>query len=156
MMMLTRPTATERGVTDRLDAEQSLHGGARFLRSLLRRLPNDIDDPDRTWMALAAYNVGMAHLEEARRLTEGNGGDPHLWQDVRQHLPALQDPAIYPQLRHGFARGEEAVTYVDNIRHYFATLQLQDIPNNGVAPPIDLTALTSTANALLRWTPLSL
>ena len=156
MMMLTRPTATEMGVTDRLDAEQSLHGGARFLRSLLRRLPNDIDDPDRTWMALAAYNVGMAHLEEARRLTEGNGDDPHLWQDVRQHLPALQDPAIYPQLRHGFARGEEAVTYVDNIRHYFATLQLQDIPNNGVAPPIDLTALTSTANALLRWTPLSL
>ena len=71
MMMLTRPTATEMGVTDRLDAEQSLHGGARFLRSLLRRLPNDIDDPDRTWMALAAYNVGMAHLEEARRLTEG-------------------------------------------------------------------------------------
>lgn len=156
MMMLTRPTATEMGVKNRLDPEQSLRGGARFLRSLLRRLPNDIDDPDRTWMALAAYNVGMAHLEEARRLTEGNGGDPHLWQDVRKHLPDLQNPAIYPHLRHGFARGEEAVTYVDNIRHYFATLQLQDIPNNSVAPPLDLKTLTAKANELLRWNPLSL
>ena len=52
--MLTRPTAKEVGVKDRLDAEQSLRGGARFLRNLLRRLPNDIEDPDRTWMALAA------------------------------------------------------------------------------------------------------
>ena len=156
MMMLTRPTATEMGVTDRLDAEQSLHGGARFLRSLLRRLPNDIDDPDRTWMALAAYNVGMAHLEEARRLTEGNGGDPHLWQDVRQHLPALQDPAIYPQLRHGFARGEEAVTYVDNIRHYQATLALQDIPSQVISSPLNLQELTEKAHELLQWTPLSL
>ena len=156
MMMLTRPTAREMGVKNRLDPEQSLRGGARFLRSLLRRLPNDIDDPDRTWMALADYNVGMAHLEEARRLTEGNGGDPHLWQDVRKHLPDLQNPAIYPHLRHGFARGEEAVTYVDNIRHYFATLQLQDIPNKGVAPPLDLKTLTAKASELLRWNPLSL
>ena len=118
----------EVGVKDRLDAEQSLRGGARFLRNLLRRLPNDIEDPDRTWMALAAYNVGMAHLEEARRLTEGKGGDPHLWQDVRERLPDLQNPKIYPHLRHGFARGQEAVTYVDNIRHYQSTLALQNIP----------------------------
>ena len=156
MMMLTRPTAQEMGVTNRLDAEQSLRGGARFFKSLLRRLPNDINDPDRTWMALAAYNIGMAHLEAARRLTEGNGGDPHLWQDVRKHLPDLQNPAIYPQLRHGFARGKEAVTYVDNIRHYYATLQLQDDLNKSVTPPLDLQTLTAGASDLLRWNPLSL
>jgi membrane-bound lytic murein transglycosylase F len=156
MMMLTRPTAREMGVKNRLDAEQSLRGGARFVKSLLRRLPNDINDPDRTWMALAAYNVGMAHLEAARRLTEGNGGDPHLWQDVRKHLPDLQNPAIYPKLRYGFARGKEAVTYVDNIRHYYATLQLQDDLNKSITPPLDLRSLTATANELLRWNPLSL
>ena len=144
------------GVKNRLDAEQSLRGGARFVKSLLRRLPNDINDPDRTWMALAAYNVGMAHLEAARRLTEGNGGDPHLWQDVRKHLPDLQNPAIYPKLRYGLARGKEAVTYVDNIRHYYATLQLQDDLNKSITPPLDLRSLTATANELLRWNPLSL
>ena len=156
MMMLTRPTAGEVGVNNRLDAEQSLRGGARFLRNLLRRLPNDIEEPDRTWMALAAYNVGMAHLEEARRLTESNGGDPHLWKDVRQRLPDLQNPEIYPYLRHGFARGSEAVTYVDNIRHYQATLALQDIPSQTISAPIDLDQLTSKAHELLQWTPLSL
>ncbi|MEL0152388.1 MAG: membrane-bound lytic murein transglycosylase MltF [Halieaceae bacterium] len=156
MMMLTRPTAEEVGVKDRLDAEQSLRGGARFLRNLLRRLPNDIEEPDRTWMALAAYNVGMAHLEEARRLTEGKGGDPHLWQDVRERLPDLQNPKIYPHLRHGFARGQEAVTYVDNIRHYQATLALQDIPSQTISVPLNLEELTATAHELLQWTPLSL
>jgi membrane-bound lytic murein transglycosylase F len=156
MMMLTRPTAREVGVKNRLDAEQSLRGGARFLRNLLRRLPNDIEEPDRTWMALAAYNVGMAHLEEARRLTEGNGGDPHLWQDVRKHLPDLQNPDIYPHLRHGFARGREAVTYVDNIRHYQATLALQDIPSQTISRRLNLDDLTAKANDLLNWTPLSL
>lgn len=156
MMMLTRPTAKEVGVKDRLDAEQSLRGGARFLRNLLRRLPNDIEEPDRTWMALAAYNVGMAHLEEARRLTEGKGGDPHLWQDVRERLPDLQNPKIYPHLRHGFARGQEAVTYVDNIRHYRATLALQNIPSQPISAPLNLKELTATAHELLKWTPLSL
>lgn len=156
MMMLTRPTAREVGVEDRLDPEQSLRGGARFLRNLLRRLPNDIAEPDRTWMALAAYNVGMAHLEEARRLTEGTGGDPHLWQHVRERLPDLQNPEIYPHLRHGFARGREAVTYVDNIRHYQATLTLQDIPSQTVSAPLNLDELTAKAHELLQWTPLSL
>ena len=66
MMMLTRPTAKEMGVTNRLDAEQSLRGGARFLNSLLRRLPSDIDDPDRTWMALAAYNIGTVSYTHLR------------------------------------------------------------------------------------------
>ena len=156
MMMLTRPTAKEMGVTNRLDAEQSLHGGARFLNSLLRRLPSDIKDPDRTWMALAAYNIGMAHLEEARRLTEGNGQDPHLWQDVRAQLPDLQNPAIYPHLRHGFARGKEAVTYIDNIRHYYTTLQLKDIPSRAVSPPLNIREVTHSDDALLNWNPLSL
>ena len=154
--MLTRPTAKEMGVTNRLDAEQSLHGGARFLNSLLRRLPSDIDDPDRTWMALAAYNIGMAHLEKARRLAEGNGHDPHLWQDVRAQLPDLQNPAIYPHLRHGFARGKEAVTYIDNIRHYYTTLQLKDIPSRAVLPPLNIREVTRSDDALLNWNPLSL
>jgi membrane-bound lytic murein transglycosylase F len=156
MMMLTRPTAKEMGVTNRLDAEQSLRGGARFLNSLLRRLPSDIDDPDRTWMALAAYNIGMAHLEEARRLTEGKGQDPHLWQDVRAKLSDLQNPAIYPHLRHGFARGKEAVTYIDNIRHYYTTLQLKDIPSRAVSPPLNIREVTRSDDALLNWNPLSL
>jgi len=148
MMMITRVTAEELGVTDLLDPRQSLRGGARFLKDLQRRLPPDIEDPHRLWMALAAYNIGMGHLEDARILAERRGMDPHLWQDVRAQLPSLQNPDIYPTTRFGFARGEEAVTYVDNIRQYYSILQLQSVPDARLQPPVDSRALSQDPTRL--------
>lgn len=135
MMMLTSPTAREMGVRDRLDPLQSLRGGARYLKNIHRRLPGDINEPDRTWMALAAYNIGMAHLEDARVLTERQGGDPHQWSDVMARLPLLQKRQFYRTTRYGYARGREAVTYVQNIRHYYSILQWQASPVDQPAPP---------------------
>lgn len=137
MMMLTRPTARELGVKNRLDATQSLRGGARYLKDIKRRLPNDIAEPDLTWMGLAAYNVGMGHLEDARVITERLGGDPHLWADVMKHLPLLQKKKYYESVRHGFARGTEPVTYVQNIRHYYSVLQWEGIAQNKPRPPLN-------------------
>ena len=148
MMMITQVTARELGVTDLLDPRQSLRGGARFLKDLQRRLPPDIENPDRLWMALAAYNIGMGHLEDARILAERRGMDPHLWQDVRAQLPSLQNPDIYPTTRFGFARGEEAVTYVDNIRQYYSILQLQSVPDARLQPPVDSRALSQDQTRL--------
>jgi membrane-bound lytic murein transglycosylase F len=154
MMMITQATARELGISNRMDPRQSLRGGARFLKNLLRRLPTDIAEPDRTWMALAAYNIGMGHLEDARVLTERAGLDPHLWEDVRQHLPDLQDPAVYPSVRFGFARGQEAVTYVDNIRHYWSALQLTGLDEYRLEPPI--TAESILPGDMENFIPLTL
>lgn len=137
MMMLTTPTADEMGVTDRTDALQSLRGGARYFKQLRRRLPSDIPEPDRTWMALVAYNIGRAHLADARALTERMGGDPHRWADLMEHLPLLQKREHYRTTRYGFARGLEAVNYVQNIRHYYSILQWQDRPAEKPIPPLD-------------------
>ena len=136
MMMLTKPTAKELGVENRLDVTQSLRGGARYLKDLKRRLPKRLKEPDRTWMALAAYNVGLGHLEDARVLTERQGGDPDLWRDVMQKLPLLQESKYYKKTRYGYARGKEAVTLVQNIRHYYSILVWQDIPDNQPIPPL--------------------
>ena len=65
-MMLTLQTAKQLQVRDREDPAQSIEGGARYLRQLLRQLPASIAEPDRTWMALAAYNQGLGHLHDAR------------------------------------------------------------------------------------------
>ena len=138
MMMLTRATASELGVEDRTDPLQSLRGGARFFKNLLRRLPSDIEEPDRTLLALAAYNIGMGHLEDARIMTQRAGGDPHLWPDVRAHLPKLQNPNHFPMTKFGFAEGEQAVTYVDNIRHYEGLLSFQNLPEHRISPPIQV------------------
>jgi membrane-bound lytic murein transglycosylase F len=126
MMMLTRPTAAEMGVSNRIDAEQSLRGGARYLKKILRRLPERIPEPDRTWLALAAYNVGFGHLEDARILTQQQGGDPDRWADVARHLPLLRQKEWYAQTRYGYARGDEPVTYVRNIRRYYNILALSE------------------------------
>jgi membrane-bound lytic murein transglycosylase F len=136
MMMLTLPTASEMGVTNRLDPGQSLRGGARYLKNIRRRLPNDIYEPDRTWLAMAAYNIGMGHLEDARVITERHGGDPHRWSDVMEYLPLLQKVKHYQKTRYGYARGLEAVTYVQNIRHYLSILEWQDLPDNQALPPL--------------------
>jgi membrane-bound lytic murein transglycosylase F len=136
MMMLTRPTAKEMGVKNRLDALQSLRGGARYLKNMKRRLPQRIGEPNLTWFALAAYNVGLGHLEDARVLTQRQGGDPDVWADVIQRLPLLQQSKYYQTLRHGYARGSEPVTYVENIRHYYRILQWQDIAQNKPMPPL--------------------
>jgi membrane-bound lytic murein transglycosylase F len=137
MMMLTRPTARELGVKDRLDPLQSLRGGARYLKNIKRRLPQRIKEPDLTWFSLAAYNVGMGHLEDARVITQRLGGNPDLWVDVSKHLPLLQNSKYYQEARHGYARGSEPVNYVKNIRHYYSILQWQDIAANKPLPPVE-------------------
>lgn len=122
IMMLTLDTAARVSIDDRLDPAQSIFGGAQYLRLLEESIPNRITEPDRTWMALAGYNVGFGHLEDARILTERQGGNPDKWADVKQRLPLLSRKQFYSQLKHGYARGREPVIYVDNIRSYYDLL----------------------------------
>ncbi|MCP3908624.1 MAG: membrane-bound lytic murein transglycosylase MltF [Oceanicoccus sp.] len=135
MMMLTLPTAKEMGIKNRLDAEQSLRGGARYFNKILRRLPDRVKEPDRTWFALAAYNVGMGHLEDARKITERRGGNPSKWADVKDNLPLLSKRRWYKGTKHGYARGNEPVTYVQNIRHFYNLLNWTDVAKNRTPPP---------------------
>ena len=122
MMMLTRNTAKELGIKNRLDPEQSINGGARYISHLLERIPDSVQGPDRLWMTLAAYNVGFGHLSDARQLTESRGGNPDVWDDVAEALPLLAQRKYYKSTRHGYARGWEPVNYVNNIRQYYTIL----------------------------------
>ncbi len=118
LMMLTLDTAKQLGVDNRLDPEQSIKGGARYLAELYSKIPERIKDPDRIWFALASYNVGFEHLEDARMLTEKQGSNPDNWNDVRERLPLLSEEKWYKQTRYGYARGNEPVVFVENIRRY--------------------------------------
>ncbi|WP_252106256.1 MULTISPECIES: membrane-bound lytic murein transglycosylase MltF [unclassified Halomonas] len=122
VMMLTQPTASDLGVSNRRDPAQSIDGGARYLRSLEERLPEEIIGDNRLYMAMAAYNVGLGHLYDARDIAKMRGGDPNLWADVREALPLLQQRRWHSQTRYGFARGGEPVIYVRNIRRYYEML----------------------------------
>jgi len=118
IMMLTKATAAQLGIADRLNLEESIHGGARYLVRVKKKIPTRIPEPDRTWMTLAAYNVGFGHLEDARVLTQRHGRNPDRWLDVREYLPLLAQRQYYSTVKRGYARGREPVIYVDNVRNY--------------------------------------
>lgn len=130
LMMLTLPTAKQMGVENRLDPVQSITGGAKYLNNLLERLPASIPKNQRVWFALASYNVGFGHVEDARRLAQSMGLNPSAWRDIKEVLPLLQKRKYYKKTRYGYARGNEAVHYVENIRRYYDTLVWIDNQNN--------------------------
>lgn len=118
IMMLTLTTAKEVGIKSRLNPEQSIWGGAKYFNNLHKRIPDSVTEPDRTWFALAAYNVGMGHLYDARELARRLDKDPDQWHDLSEVLPLLSRKKYYKDLKHGYARGSEPVRYVQRIRDY--------------------------------------
>jgi membrane-bound lytic murein transglycosylase F len=119
IMMLTQKTAKEVGVKNRLNPKQSIFGGARYLAKIrTHRFVDEVKEPDRTWLALAAYNVGRAHLHDAQILARKLNLNPHKWADMKQVLPLLSEKRYYKDLRYGYARGTEPVRYVQRIREY--------------------------------------
>lgn len=122
LMMLTRNTAQSLGLSDRLDPEQSISGGARYLKDMMGKVPESVPEEERIWFALAAYNMGYAHMLDARALTAKQKGNPDSWADVKQRLPLLSQKPYYSKTTYGYARGHEAYAYVENIRKYQISL----------------------------------
>ena len=123
IMMLTEATADYLDIEDRMDPETSIFGGARFYARQTERIPDSVEEPDRTWMALAAYNVGFNHIKDARQIVAWQGGDPDTWVDLSQALPLLAKREWYSRVKFGYARGWEPVLYVNNIRSYYNILR---------------------------------
>ena len=123
IMMLTRLTADSLGVKNRLDPLESILGGAQYMSSLLHRVPKKIEGDNRIWFALAAYNVGMGHMYDAQKLARSHGKDAYSWNDLKTVLPLLSQKKYYKTLKYGYARGEEPVRYVEQIRYYHNILE---------------------------------
>jgi membrane-bound lytic murein transglycosylase F len=118
IMMLTQPVAKSLGVTSRLDAKQNIFAGAKYHAKMKNMFDDEVTEPDRTWMALAAYNVGRGHFRDAQALAVKLGKNPNLWIDMKDILPLLSDKQYYKDLKYGYARGNEPVQYVTRIRDY--------------------------------------
>ena len=132
LMMLTKATAQQMNVDNREDPSQSIYAGAKYLASIRDRLPERLSETNKIWIALAAYNVGYGHVEDARVLTQKNGENPDLWSDVKIFLARLSKKEWYSQTRHGYARGGEPVRYIENIRRYYDILLHQQQNSNNL------------------------
>lgn len=127
-MQITEETARHLNIADRLDARASTLGAAYYLLALKDKLPARIAEPDRTWLALAAFNIGAGHLEDARVLAQKQKLNPDLWADVRKALPLLALPEYYTTAKNGYARGGMPVVFVDRVRAYYDILISKEPP----------------------------
>ena len=87
------------------------------------RIPKRIRDPDRTWLAMAAYNIGIGHLEDARIITQMRKKNPDRWADVRANLPRLSDPHWHTRVKRGYANGRETAQFVERVSQFAAILE---------------------------------
>jgi len=125
VMMLTSRTAQALGVKDRTNPQDSIFGGARYLAQVREMIPDHIPEPDRTWFTLAAYEIGFAHVEDARVITQAAGKNQDSWEEVRKRLPLLASERWAERAKHGYARGWEPVQYVERIQRYLTLLEWQ-------------------------------
>lgn len=123
VMMLTQDTATAMGVADRLNPQQNIFAGAKYFAEVKEKIPDRIQEPDRTWLALASYNVGFGHLEDARVLAQSRGKNPDSWVDVRECLPLLAQERYYAKAKRGYARGWEPAQFVDRVQRFLTLLE---------------------------------
>jgi membrane-bound lytic murein transglycosylase F len=123
LMMLTESTSDLMHVTDRLDPKQSIPAGAKYLLWLKERFPERIPEPDRTFLALAAYNIGFGHVEDARVLAQRLKMNPDSWADVKKTLLKLTDPTYYTKAKHGYCSCGAPVIYTESIRSYYRILE---------------------------------
>lgn len=128
LMMLTGVTADRMGVTDRLDPKQSIPAGAKYINLMLDRIPDRIPEPDRTYMALAAYNIGYSHVEDARILAQRLKISPDRWVNIKKTLVMLRNPKYYKRAKYGYCRGGAPVIYVESIRSYYSILSRFEPP----------------------------
>ncbi len=125
LMMLTSSTAEEMGIDDRTNPRQNILAGAKYFLEVMSKIPERIPEPDRTWFAVAAYNVGFGHLEDARILAQSRGLNPDSWADVSRQLPLLADEQWYGHAKRGYCRGWEPVQYVSRIQRFLKLLEWQ-------------------------------
>ncbi|MBN1007633.1 membrane-bound lytic murein transglycosylase MltF [Amphritea pacifica] len=155
VMMLTRAAAREVGIKDRTHPAESILGGAYYLQKVMAKIPDRIQGKERVWFALASYNIGYGHLEDARVLTARAGRDPDKWSDVKEFLPLLTQKKYYQTVRHGYARGYEPVLYVKNIRNYYDLLdwELRKARIEAAKPP--LSPAENEGEIVMPGTPLN-
>ena len=121
VMQIMPRTARELRV-DPHSPEQSIEGACRYLWKLDDRLREAVPrESERIRFILAAYNVGLGHVEDAQRLAKKNGDDPAEWDDVAYWLIRKSKRGVYndPVVKYGFARGTEPVDYVERILDRF-------------------------------------
>jgi len=126
LMQLLPRTARSLGVNDIYNPVENINGGVRYLKKLYG-LFGKADPNNRLLIALAAYNAGRGHVQDARNLAVKKNLDPNSWESLALTLPLLRYRKYYKNAKYGYCRGTEPVTYIKQIMIYYDILKRQGI-----------------------------
>jgi membrane-bound lytic murein transglycosylase F len=129
-------TAADLGFTELDRPEVGIHAGVRYLAWLRDQFDPTRYAEDRIWFALAAYNTGLGHVLDARRVARQLGWNDHRWfGHVERAMLLLSRPEYARHARHGYLSGGKPVAYVRGIRdRYGAYIHLTAQWERGPAP----------------------
>jgi membrane-bound lytic murein transglycosylase MltF len=122
LMQILPGTARSLDLADAFDPVANIRAGVRYLKSL-HVVFEGLDEQDRLSMSLAAYNVGLGHVLDARRLASNMGLDPNRWDSLAKTLPLLRLREYYQHAEQGFCQGDIPVAYVNRIMVYYDILK---------------------------------
>ncbi len=123
LMQVTKDTAEEMGIENRLNPSQSIKAGIKYLDKMFKKFDYIEDEYERILFALASYNIGYGHVMDAMQIAKMMGLDEKKWQNLKTALPLLSKSDYYKETKHGYARGWEPVQYVERILTYFDILK---------------------------------
>ena len=118
LMQLMPGTAKDMGIKDRLDPQDNIRGGTKYLKTIYDAFYDIKDSVQRIKFTLAAYNCGYFHVKDAQKLAALNQLDPKIWDgQVDQMILALTYPQNYnkEEIKYGYVRGQEPYDYVLDI-----------------------------------------
>ncbi|MDU9050434.1 MAG: membrane-bound lytic murein transglycosylase MltF [Candidatus Electrothrix sp. Rat3] len=119
LMQVTKATAREMGIRNRLDPAQSIRAGVGYLAKLYARFADIKDADERLLFALASYNIGYGHVRDAQKICRRKGWNHRRWAAMEKALPLLRLKRYYKDTEYGYARGTEPVRYIRRILLYF-------------------------------------
>ncbi len=127
LMQLMPRTAKQFKVKNLEDPEQNIKGGIAYLNWVRERFEDSIPVKDRLWFALAGYNAGWGHVQDARRLAQQKGWNANRWfNHVEKAILLLSQEKYAAKARYGYVRGREPVQYVHKIRERYRAYLLAD------------------------------
>jgi len=121
MMMLTLPTAKSLGVMNRLDAKQSILGGAQYLADLKEQIEFGTSSGDKIAFLLAAYNLGIGNVRSLVYSINKNTNEV-TWLDLEDKLLNDTDQNSLPGNTNNYSRGQQTVDFVERVRDYYYLL----------------------------------
>ena len=120
LMQLMPRTALSLGFKNIDAPADGIQAGIKYMSWLGDRFSKELPVAERLWFSLAAYNAGIGHVHDARRLAGQIGLDPDRWfENTESAILLLAKKKYSSKARYGFVNGREPVNYVRDIKQRF-------------------------------------